>query len=618
MTELEELGFLKMDFLGLRNLTVIQDALDMIEQNYGKKVDFDHMECDDKNVIGLFTEAETIGIFQFESVGMRRFLKDLRAQKFEDLIAANSLFRPGPMQSIPKFVEARHDPSKITYLDPHLEPILKETYGCIVYQEQVMRIFRNLAGYSLGGADIVRRAMSKKKMKVLEQERKNFIYGKDDGDEVIIKGAVRNGIKEEVANEIFDYMLDFANYAFNKSHSAAYSVVAYRTAYLKYYYPKEYMASLLSSVMGNTTDVIKYLEECKRLGIEVLRPDINKSFRKFTTEGDGIRFGLSAIKNVGTNVIDSILKARGEVDGFTSFEDFLTKTHRVDSTAMNKKSVESLIMAGALDSLGLNRSQMLGSYDYMLKSIQKDAKNNAQGQMGLFGLGEESSSNVQYKIPEATELSKFMLLEGEKEMTGIYFSGHPLEEFTEELRQSSDFSSIEMKEKVLDETDADLRDNMFISYAGMVSAVTKKVTKNNQMMAFIELEDLYDSIRVVIFPRIYENYRNLIKEGENIVVKGRLQISANDEINIIADRVKRLEKRKETLYIRIKNGLGEDDKRKILDILKKYKGDNPVVVYFEETKSSIESNDSTAIDIDNEKLYEDLKVYLDEDDIVIK
>lgn len=618
MTELEELGFLKMDFLGLRNLTVIQDALDMIEQNYGRKVDFDHMECDDKNVIGLFTEAETIGIFQFESVGMRRFLKDLRAQKFEDLIAANSLFRPGPMQSIPKFVEARHDPSKITYLDPHLEPILKETYGCIVYQEQVMRIFRNLAGYSLGGADIVRRAMSKKKMKVLEQERKNFIYGKDDGDEVIIKGTVRNGIKEEVANEIFDYMLDFANYAFNKSHSAAYSVVAYRTAYLKYYYPKEYMASLLSSVMGNTTDVIKYLEECKRLGIEVLRPDINKSFRKFTTEGDGIRFGLSAIKNVGTNVIDSILKARGEIDGFTSFEDFLTKTHRVDATAMNKKSVESLIMAGALDSLGLNRSQMLGSYDYMLKSIQKDAKNNAQGQMGLFGLGEESSSNVQYKIPEATELSKFMLLEGEKEMTGIYFSGHPLEEFTEELRQSSDFSSIEMKEKVLDETDADLRDNMFISYAGMVSAVTKKVTKNNQMMAFIELEDLYDSIRVVIFPRVYENYRNLIKEGENIVVKGRLQISANDEINIIADRVKRLEKRKETLYIRIKNGLGEDDKRKILDILKKYKGDNPVVVYFEETNSSIESNDSTAIDIDNEKLYEDLKVYLDEDDIVIK
>lgn len=618
MTELEELGFLKMDFLGLRNLTVIQDALDMIEQNYGRKVDFDHMECDDKNVIGLFTEAETIGIFQFESVGMRRFLKDLRAQKFEDLIAANSLFRPGPMQSIPKFVEARHDPSKITYLDPHLEPILKETYGCIVYQEQVMRIFRNLAGYSLGGADIVRRAMSKKKMKVLEQERKNFIYGKDDGDEVIIKGTVRNGIKEEVANEIFDYMLDFANYAFNKSHSAAYSVVAYRTAYLKYYYPKEYMASLLSSVMGNTTDVIKYLEECKRLGIEVLRPDINKSFRKFTTEGDGIRFGLSAIKNVGTNVIDSILKARGEIDGFTSFEDFLTKTHRVDATAMNKKSVESLIMAGALDSLGLNRSQMLGSYDYMLKSIQKDAKNNAQGQMGLFGLGEESSSNVQYKIPEATELSKFMLLEGEKEMTGIYFSGHPLEEFTEELRQSSDFSSIEMKEKVLDETDADLRDNMFISYSGMVSAVTKKVTKNNQMMAFIELEDLYDSIRVVIFPRVYGNYRNLIKEGENIVVKGRLQISANDEINIIADRVKRLEKRKETLYIRIKNGLGEDDKRKILDILKKYKGDNPVVVYFEETNSSIESNDSTAIDIDNEKLYEDLRIYLDEDDIVIK
>ena len=317
-------------------------------------------------------------------------------------------------------------------------------------------------------------------------------------------------------------------------------------------------------------------------------------------------------------MIDSILKARGKIDGFTSFEDFLTKTNAVDKTAMNKKSVESLIMAGALDSLGLNRSQMLGSYDYILKSIQKDAKNNAQGQMGLFSLGEDTSSNAQYKIPYATELSKFMLLDGEKEMTGIYFSGHPLEEFTEELRTNSDFSSIEMKEKVLDETDTDLRDNMLISYAGMISSVTKKVTKNNQMMAFIELEDLYDSIRVVIFPRIYENYRNLIKEGENVVVKGRLQISANDEINIIADRVKKLEKRKETLYLRIKKELGEDEKKNILDILKKYKGDNPVVVYFEETKSSIESNDSTAIDIDNEKLYEDLKIYLDEDDIVIK
>ncbi len=618
MTELEELGFLKMDFLGLRNLTVIQDALDMIEKNYNLKVDFDNMECDDKNVINLFTNAETIGVFQFESVGMRRFLKELKAQKFEDLIAANSLFRPGPMQSIPKFVEARHDPSKISYLDPHLEPILKETYGCIVYQEQVMRIFRNLAGYSLGGADIVRRAMSKKKMKVLEQERKNFIYGKDDGDEVIIKGAVRNGIKEEVANQIFDYMLDFANYAFNKSHSAAYSVVAYRTAYLKYYYPKEYMASLLSSIMGNTPDVIKYLEEAKRLDIEVLRPDINKSFRKFATEDDCIRFGLSAIKNVGSNVIDSILKARGKIDGFTSFEDFLTKTYKVDSTAMNKKSIESLIKAGALDSLGLNRSQMLGSYDFILKSIQKDAKSNAEGQLGLFGLSDDNSSHAQYKVPEATELSKFMLLEGEKEMTGIYFSGHPLEEFTQELRDNSDFTSIEMKEKLADETDTDIKDNMFISYAGMISDVTKKVTKNNQMMAFIDLEDIYDNIRVVIFPRVYETYRSLIKEGERVVVKGRLQISANDEINIIADKVKRLEKRKETLYLRIKKDKDDNDKKDILDILKKYKGDNPVVVYFEETKSTIESNDSTAIDIDNEKLYEDLKMHLNEDDIVIK
>lgn len=618
MTELEELGFLKMDFLGLRNLTVIQDALEMIEKNYAKKVDFDSMDCDDENVIGLFSRAQTIGVFQFESAGMRSFLKELKAQKFEDLIAANSLFRPGPMQSIPKFVESRHDPSKITYLDPHLEPILKETYGCIVYQEQVMRIFRNLAGYSLGGADIVRRAMSKKKMKVLEQERKNFIYGKDDGDKVIIQGAVRNGIKEEVANKIFDYMLDFANYAFNKSHSAAYSVVAYRTAYLKYYYPKEYMASLLSSVMGVTSDVIKYLEECKNLGIEVLRPDINKSFKKFTTEGESIRFGLSAIKNVGTNVIDSILVAREKIDGFTSFEDFLTKTYKVDSTAMNKKSIESLVKAGAMDSFGLNRSQMLGVYDNILKSIQKDAKSNAEGQVGLFDIGGNNEQKAQYKIPMIAEFPKSMLLEGEKEMTGIYFSGHPLEQLTGELRSNSDFTSIEMKEKLLDETDTDIRDNMPISYAGIISKLTKKVTKNNQMMAFIELEDLYDSIRVVIFPRVYENYRALISEGEKIVIKGKLQISANDEINIIAERVKKLEKRKKTLYLRIKTELDEASKKDVLDILKKYKGDNPVVVYFEETKSTIESNENAAIDIDNAQLYKDLKAYLADDDIVVK
>lgn len=618
MTELEELGFLKMDFLGLRNLTVIQDALEMIDKNYGVKIDFNNMEYDDQNVIALFTNAQTIGVFQFESAGMRSFLKELKAQKFEDLIAANSLFRPGPMQSIPQFVESRHDPSKIKYLDPHLEPILKETYGCIVYQEQVMRIFRNLAGYSLGGADIVRRAMSKKKMKVLEQERKNFIYGKDDGDEVIIQGAVRNGIKEEVANKIFDYMLDFANYAFNKSHSAAYSVVAYRTAYLKYYYPKEYMASLLSSVMGVTSDVIKYLEECKSIGIVVLRPDINKSFKKFTTENDSIRFGLSAIKNVGSNVIDSILIAREKVDGFTSFEDFLTKTYKVDSASMNKKSIESLIKAGALDSLGLNRSQMLGVYDNILKSIQKDARSNAEGQVGLFDFGKENLDKAQYKIPMIAEFPKSMLLDGEKEMTGIYFSGHPLEQLKDELKNNSDYTSIELKEKLLDETDIDIRDNMPISYAGMISKLTKKVTKNNQMMAFIELEDLYDSIRVVIFPRVYENYRALINEGEKIVVKGKVQLSANDEINIIAERVKKLEKRKKTLYIRIKAGLDEKDKKDILDILKKYKGDNSVVVYFEETKSTIKSNDSTAIDIDNAKLYEDLKKYLDDDDIVIK
>ena len=415
MNELEELGLLKMDFLGLRTLTVIRDAVNLVQYNHGVEIDFDKINYEDIEVLEMFGRAETLGIFQFESPGMRAFLKELKPNVFENLIAANSLYRPGPMNQIPTFVACKHDRSKISYIHPKLEGILDVTYGSIVYQEQVMQIVRDIGGYSMGRADIVRRAMGKKDMRVMEEERKNFIHGIcDEEGQVLVAGAIRNGVDERSANKIYDLMIDFANYAFNKSHSAAYAVVAYRTAWLKYYYPVEYMAALISSVMGNTNQVSLYIQECKRLEIEMLSPDINKSYKKFTVKDNKIRFGLSAVKNVGENFIRAVVRARSSGE-FKSFTDFIKRIIDEDSSAMNKRAVESLIKCGALDSLGPNRSQLMAVYEKIIDGINTDRKRNIDGQSSLFDTMKKSDDS-QERFPDLKEFPQNILLTMEKAM----------------------------------------------------------------------------------------------------------------------------------------------------------------------------------------------------------
>lgn len=597
MTELEELGLLKMDFLGLRTLTVIRDAVNLIEVNYGKRIDFDKINYEDPLILEMFARAETLGIFQFESPGMRAFLKELKPNVFENLIAANSLFRPGPMNQIPTFVECKHDPSKIEYIHPELEPILSETYGCIVYQEQVMKIVRDIGGYSMGRADLVRRAMSKKKMDVMEEERQNFIYGKlDENDNVIIKGAIRNGVDEKSANKIYDLMIDFANYAFNKSHSAAYAVIAYRTAWLKYYYPVEFMAAQISSIMGNTNTVSLYIQECKRLNIEILPPHINYSYHKFTVFEKNIRFGLSAVKNVGENLITAIIKAR-ENGKFISFTDFVEKIEKVDSTAINKRAIDSLIKSGAMDGLGANRAQLLAIYEKTIDGIHADRKRNLEGQFSLFESQEVDDKRD--NLPDLKEFPKEVLLSIEKEILGIYISGHPLEPYEETLKKVSNINTSEihsdLDEEILESKSH--KDGKKVKIGGIISENKNKITKNNNMMSFVKLEDMYGTIECIVFPRQYEKYNYLIKEDELIIVEGRLNISEVEEPKIICEKISPLNKLKlDKLYIKISKDSSKDIFENIKSILKKYPGDTPVYLYLEREKKTLVSDKALWID----------------------
>src|SRR5699024_10594294 len=506
MNELEELGLLKMDFLGLRTLTVIRDAIDLIKENHGREVNFNKFTYDDPKVLEMFAKAETLGIFQFESPGMRSFLKELKSNTFEDLIAANSLFRPGPMNQIPTFVERKHDPSKITYIHPKLENILDVTYGCIVYQEQVMQIVRDIGGYSMGQADLVRRAMGKMQMDVMEEERENFVHGQvDEEGNVITKGAIRNGVDKVSANKIYDLMIDFANYAFNKSHSAAYAIIAYRSGWLKYYYPVEFMAAQISSIMGDTNSVSLYIQECKRLGIDILPPDINKSYHKFTVSEGDIRFGLTAVKNVGVNLISAIIEARKSGE-FTSFVDFVERIEKVNSSVMNKRAVESLIKCGAMDSLPANRAQLLGVYEKTIEGIHADRKRNVEGQFAILDNIEEN--NNKDNLPDLKEFPKKALLSMEKEILGIYVSGHPLEPYKKELDVLSNITTSEIFVE-LEESDVNLqkiRDGQRVKIGGIIIEKKNMVTKNNHMMAFIKIEDMYGAIECIVFPKTYEQY----------------------------------------------------------------------------------------------------------------
>lgn len=580
MTEIEELGLLKMDFLGLRNLTVIQDTIKDIKKNRNIDIDIETIDENDPNIIKQFNRANTIGIFQFESPGMRNFLKNLKPTRFDDLIAANSLFRPGPMDEIPRYIENKNNPNRVSFIDKALEPILSVTYGIIVYQEQVMQIVQGLAGFSLGEADNLRRAMSKKKMSVMEENREIFVNGKVDKDgNIEIAGCVRNGISKEKANKIYDEMISFAKYAFNKSHSAAYSLVAVQTAYLKHYFKEEYMANLLTSVMGNSSKVYLYINECKRLKIEVLAPDVNESFNRFTTVGSKIRFGLSGVKNVGINFIEAIIKARS--DGkFLNFKDFLERIEAIDSRAINKKALESLIKAGGFDSMGYNRSALLAIYEKALGFVHDNSKVNVKGQINLLDI-QESEEESDINIPDINEFPKKVKLSIEKEVLGFYISDHPLSSFEDKLDNIITFTT-EYKNDV-DQMLLDRLDRKEVTMAGIITNKSETMTKKQSLMSFCSLEDLYGSIDMVIFPEIYKNYRNLVEEDKIVKVVGNLQ-SDDSELKLIVKEIFDLEKiNLYKLYIK----MDYIRYNEIRNILKDYYGDTPVIIYFQDKDKTV-------------------------------
>lgn len=611
MTEIEELGLLKMDFLGLRNLTVIQDTIKDVKKNRGIDVDISTIDENDPNIIKQFNKANTIGIFQFESAGMRAFLKNLKPTRFDDLIAANSLFRPGPMDEIPRYIENKNNPNNVTFIDKSLKPILSVTYGIIVYQEQVMQIVQQLAGFSLGEADNLRRAMSKKKMNVMEENREIFVNGKTDSDgNILIPGCVRNGISAKNANKIYDEMISFAKYAFNKSHSAAYSLVAVQTAYLKYYYKEEYMANLISSIMGNNSKVYLYINESKRLGIEVLPPDVNESYDRFTTSDKKIRFGLSAIKNVGVNFINAIIMARKN-GNFINFKDFLERIEEVSPNSMNKKALESLIKAGAFDSLGYKRSALLAIYEKALSFVHDNAKVNVQGQINLLDLTGDKGDNYvnDISVPEINEFPKKAKLSLEKDVLGFYISDHPLSSIKDRLNDLVTFTTEYQTEEG---TNLDYYDRREVSMAGIITDKSETMTKSQTMMAFCGLEDLYGSIDLVIFPETYRKYKDLVENDKIVKVKGRLQ-SADEELKLIVSEIINIEDLNfNTLYIKMEY----IRYNKVRNVFKSYQGTTPVVIYFIDKNKSVRLDKRLWVNTDSD-LISKLKGILGKDNVIL-
>ena len=533
MNLLEELGLLKMDFLGLRTLTVISDTEKLVKQNRGIDVEYDK-EMNDPKVYKLWANGESIGIFQFESQGMTNFMKELKPDCLEDIIAGVSLYRPGPMDQIPRYIKGKQNPGHNVYTHPALEPILNVTYGCMVYQEQVMQIVRELAGYSLGRADLVRRAMGKKKLDVMAKEREYFINGQvDENENVLVPGCVRNGIDKESANKIFDEMAEFAKYAFNKSHAAAYSVVSYRTAYLKTYYPAEFMAATLNSFLGNLDKVPVYIYECKRLNIEILKPDINKSFTKFTVQDNKIRFGLGSIKNVGVSAIETVIAERIKNGEFKSFTDFC---ERIQSGTVNKKCIECLIKAGCFDSMSQTRATLLASFEKIMDTINNQGRNSLANQVTMFDIVEPEET-VKYQYTVLKELDERELLSQEKEMLGIYVSGHPLEKLREAISNKTNITSIQIKD-LNEENSGNFKDGQTVKYAGTITGIKKKYTKRNTIMAFVTVEDLYGSAELVVFDSVYSRCDSILIDENVVLVEGRLNIKEDEEARIIVQNIK--------------------------------------------------------------------------------
>ena len=572
MTTLEELGLLKMDFLGLRTLTVISDAKKLVKENRGIDVEFDK-DMNDKNVYKLWCEGKTSGIFQFESAGMTNFMKELKPDGLEDIIAGVSLYRPGPMDQIPRYIKNKLNPEHIEYTHPSLEPILHVTYGCMVYQEQVMQIVRELAGYSLGRADLVRRAMGKKKLDVMAKEREYFIHGQtDDNGNIIIPGCIRNGIDEESANKIFDEMAEFAKYAFNKSHAAAYAVVAYQTAYLKAYYKEEFMAATLNSFLGNLDKIPEYIDECKKMNIEILKPDINKSFTKFTVDNGKIRFGLGSIKNVGIVAIENIVKER-EKNG--PYKDLIDFCERIQGETVNKKCIECLIKAGTFDDFKETRKTLLASFEGIINTIINEGKRSLKGQVTMFDLGnnEEKLEEIKYNYIKLSEFSERELLSMEKEMLGLYISGHPLESVRPELERQTNINTLKIIK--INEGEEELyKDGQNVKYGGIITSVKKKYTKNNNIMAFVTIEDLYGSLEIIVFESCYNRVSNILMEDNIVIVDGRLSIREDEEVKIVANNIRELKKEegRKTLNIDISN-MSDEQKQKLKGAIKFFNGE---------------------------------------------
>ena len=585
MTTIEELGLLKMDFLGLRNLTVIRDAEEQI-QRFQPDFDIAKIPDDDPETFRMLTEGKTQGVFQLESTGMTGVCVNMKASSIEDITAIVALYRPGPMDSIPRFIANKLDARKVTYKTPLLEPILKVTYGCIVYQEQVIEIFRSLGGYTMGQADNIRRAISKKKMKVIAEERKVFVYGDPAQN---IPGCIGHGVSEAVAQSIYDEIVDFANYAFNKAHAVCYAVVAYQTAYLKCHYPKQYMAALMTSVIDSAAKISGYIAECKEMGIPVLPPDLNHSDAPFTVEGDAIRFGLGAVRNVGQGLIRSLVNKRREGGPFKSLEDFV---ERMGEGELNKRAVENFIKCGAADCLGNHRSELLASYESVMDTVASTRKKNLEGQIGLFSMLMEEEEHLRIPMPKMPELPKAELLAYEKETMGIYISGHPMDDYRPFLKNTH----VQSIASLMDEENP-VPDDTVVSIAGIIQSLKIKTTRNNSLMAYVGVEDDTASIELLVFSKVLEQFNGYIREGNAVVITGRLSIREDKDPQIVANRVRpisdyangdpepsRPPMKRGTLYLRLPSEAGKLY-QKTKAILNMFPGDSQVVLYFADTKA---------------------------------
>ncbi|WP_418424181.1 DNA polymerase III subunit alpha [Blautia sp.] len=579
MTTLEELGLLKMDFLGLRTLTVIQNAVHLIEQDAGVKLDMQHIDYNDKKVLDSLGTGRSDGVFQLESAGMKNFMKELKPQSLEDVIAGISLYRPGPMDFIPQYIRGKNRPDTIKYDCPQLEPILKPTYGCIVYQEQVMQIVRNLAGYTLGRSDLVRRAMSKKKAAVMEKERQNFVYGNEAEG---VPGCIANGISEQTANKIYDDMIDFAKYAFNKSHAAAYAVVSYQTAFLKYYYPVEFMAALMTSVIEMPTKVAEYIQVCRQMNIKILPPDVNRGAYGFSVDNGAIRYGLSAIKSVGRPVINALVEER-EVNGeYRSLKNFI---ERLTGT-VNKRAIENFIKAGALDCLEGNRRQKMLVYSQIVDSIAQEKKNSFAGQMSLFDLvSDEEKKEYEIRMPDVEEYDKEMILAFEKDVLGIYLSGHPLERYRNIMEKMISAKTTDFQP---DEESgvSKVYDGQKVIIGGMITEKTIKYTRNNKVMAFLTVEDLLGTVEIVVFPRDYEKWQSMLNEDARVFVQGRVNAEDDKPSKLILEKVRAFEDMPQELWIQFKDKAEYAEKeQELLETLKGYAGVSAVVIYLKDVNA---------------------------------